>query len=200
MPDLGVDLLSSMVEQSVHTLEEKGYDIRHLYPSLPDEETDPELEPGSAASMYSRLMSTLPKAALALDVFKSKDHAIREIAVDIGLANIAVAKTRAASDSSSIDFVRKSIDLDPSVELSEVAKHVLSKWGEVHQPTENGPVTTAKQKRVRLNEAQRSLNPMSQEGLPSSQTDGITEITMSQPVPGRYGTRTLRKKPRKSGF
>jgi len=201
---LDPEMASSNAEQIIHSLQEKGYEIRHVHPGA-HENGDPEDDSGSISTIYRDLMATLPKQGLDATVALSKENAIRNIAVDVGLANIAVVKQSPSSDPSSLDLLRKYINLDSSIQLSEAAKFVLSKWSEVPQPIQLRPITPPKRKRVRVNESQR-VNILSQpeiissQPVMSSQPDPMTQITMSQPVAGRHGTRTLRKKPRKSGF
>jgi hypothetical protein len=205
--------LSSAVEQIAHTLQDKGVEIRHLNTSGASEAGDPEEDPGSVATIYKDLMSTLPTDGLEPSVLRSKERAIRDIAADVGLANIVVAKARTTSELSSLDALREYIDVDLSVELSEAAKVVLGKWCEVAQPAQRQPITPVKRRRVRIDAAKGFNDAMSQRDMlasqpnvlqierpTSSQSDGMTQITMSQPVPGRHGTRNLRRRPRKSGF
>lgn len=203
MSEMDPDLLLSNVEQVVHTLEEKNYEIRHLHTATLEAEHDPEDDPGSVSSIYNELISSLPKDGVGSKIFKSKEQAIREIATDVGLANISIIKPFTASEpTSSLDALRKFIDIDLLLEISESAKFVLSKWGQVPRSEQPKQVTPVKRKRVKIHGSQQ-INTLSQDSIGdimSSQGDGIAQITMSQPAPGRHGTRVLRKRPRKSGF
>jgi len=203
MSEMDPDLLLSNVEQVVHTLEEKNYETRHLHTSILEAEHDPEDDPGSVSFIYNELISSLPKEGVGSKIFKSKEQAIKEIATDVGLANIAIVRPFTASEPpSSLDALRKFIDMDPLVEISESAKFVLSKWGQVPPSEQPKQVTPMKRKRVKIYGSQQ-INPLSQDSMGdimSSHEDGIAQITMSQPAPGRHGTRVLRKRPRKSGF
>src|SRR5208282_1970429 len=123
--------LTSTMEQVGHHLEEKGYRVRPLHIVPPNQELDPEEDPGSIASIYNNIMATFPSRGLNPSEMKSKFQAIREIAVDVGLANIGVLRPAPSTETSSLNTLRKFLDIDPSLQLSEAAKFVVEKWGEV---------------------------------------------------------------------
>src|SRR6266496_2498312 len=108
--------LTSTIEQVGHHLEEKGLKVRPLHIVLRNQELDPEEDPGSIASIYNNLMATFPSRGLSPSEMKSKFQAIREIAVDVGLANIGVLKPAPPIQTSSLDTLRKFLAIDPSLE------------------------------------------------------------------------------------
>lgn len=202
--------LSSTMEQVAHHLEEKGLQIRPLHMVPLNQEVDPEEDPGSIASIYTNLMSGLPSRGLSATEMKSKVDAIREIAVDVGLANIGVLKPTSSAETSSLSTLRKFIDINPSLKVSEAAKFLLGKWGEVPEVEKPRQTAMRKRRRVRLDEPENTMEriTMSQgnmeqsgAGVMSSQgVDGYAGLPMSQPERGKHGVRVLRKKVRRSGF
>src|SRR5205809_4173344 len=108
--------LSSTIEQVGHHFEENGFQIRSLHVDAPDKEEDPEEDPGSIASIYKHLISTLPSHGLNEGEMKSKIHAIHEISLDIGLANIGVLRPVRSAEPASLENLRKFIDIDPLIE------------------------------------------------------------------------------------
>jgi hypothetical protein len=202
--------LSSTIEQVGHHFEENGFQIRPLYIITPDKEVDPEEDPGSIASIYKHLISTLPSHGLNEGEMKSKIHAIHEIALDVGLANIGVLRPARSSETSSLENLRKFIDIDPLIELSEAAKFVLGKWGEVPEIEMPQRAVVGKRRRVRVDQSQSTqvMHTMSQgdiresrTGLMSSQAmDAYAAMPMSQPERGKHGVRVVRRKTRRSGF
>jgi hypothetical protein len=199
--------LTSTMEQVGHDLEEKGYQVRPLHIVSPNQELDPEKDPGSIASIYNNLMATIPSRGLNSSEMTSKFQAIREISVDVGLANIGVLRPAPSTETSSLNTLRKFLDIDPSLELSEAAKFVVGKWGEVPDIKKPQQTHVRKRRRVRLEDTLRGFT-MSQgdteereAGIMSSQVShGYAPIPMSQPERGRHGARVVRKKIRRSGF
>ena len=201
--------LSSTVEQIGHQVEEKGFEIRSLQIAQPDRELDPEEDPGSIASIYKGLISTFPARGLRLNEIRSKAQASREIAVDVGLSNIGLLRQSSQPEGSSVRSLRKFIDVDPFLKLSEAASFIVSKWGEVPTVEKSSPAALKTRRRERTNRRRDSGMPvpMSQasvERVDESQSSQNTFegglITLSQPEPGRYGRRSLRKRTRKAGF
>jgi hypothetical protein len=201
--------LSSTMEQVVHHLEEKGLEVKPLHVLPPNQEMDPDDDPSSIASIYKTLISALPSRGFNSSEMRSKVQAIHEIAVDVGLANIGVLKPAPVTESSSLSALRRFIDINPSIKLSEAAKFVLEKWGV--QPEIEKPqfVVVRKRKRVNLDD-QDYIPPrtMSQgnvvesrgDGMQSQGTNDYSAFPMSQPERGKYGVRVLRRKVRRSGF
>ena len=197
--------LTSTMEQVGHHLEEKGYRVRPLHIVSPNRELDPEEDPGSIASIYNKLIATLPSRGLNPSEMKSKFQAIREIAVDVGLANIGVLKS-APSTETSLNTLREFLDIDRSLEPSEAAKFVVGKWGEVPEIKKPQQTSVKKRRRVRLEDTPGEFT-MSQADTEERQTEimsqlsnGYTPIPMSQPERGRHGARVARKRIRRSGF
>lgn len=182
--------------------------MRPLHIVSPNEELDPEEDPGSIASIYRTLTAQLPSRGLGSAEIKSKIQAAREIAVDVGCASVGILKPNPPSDATSLNALRKFIDIDTSIELSEAAKFVLAKWGEVPQ-AKQPQVVSRKRLRGRPNQLENPMinKAMSQlnieerrAALRSSQGTENTPTTMSQPERGKHGMRSLRKKIRRSGF
>jgi hypothetical protein len=104
---------------------------------------------------------------------------------------------------SSLSALRTFLSLDPSIALSEPAKYLLDKWCVVTETDLTlAPIIAPKRKRVKVDSVGMATSQANVEhtALMSSQGDSIMQITMSQPERGIHGTRTLRKRPRKSGF
>lgn len=196
------------MEQVVHHLEEKGFEVKPLHILPPNLEADPEDDPSSIASVYKTLISALPSRGFNSSEMRSKVQAIHEIAVDFGLANVGVLKRAPATESSSLSTLRRFIDIDPSIELSEAAKFVLEKRGVEPEIEKLQSVAVRKRKRVNLDD-QDYMPPrtMSQGNFVESREDGMSQgatdysaFPMSQPERGKYGVRVLRRKVRRSGF
>ena len=151
------DELTSTMEQVGHDLEEKGYQVRPLHIVPPNQELDPEKDPGSIASIYNNLMATFPSRGLNSSEMKSKFQAIREISVDVGLANIGVLRPAPSTETSSLNTLRKFLDIDPSLELSEAAKFVVGKWGEVPEIKKPQQTPVRKRRRVRLEDTPQGV-------------------------------------------
>jgi len=200
------DSLTSTIEQVGHRLEEEGYQIRPLHVITPSRDFDPEDDPGSISSIYSSLMSKLSSRGLDASEVKSKLQSMRDIAVDVGLANIGVVKLNATSESPSLHNLRKFLDVDPTINISTAAEFVLAEWGMDPQPTKPNQTVVRKRKRVRVAGSQNEVGDvvMSQPGVEIDHSGSLSQMdrgTMSQPERGIYGTMTLReKKPRKAGF
>ena len=199
------DSLTSTIEQVGHRLEEEGYQIRPLHVIAPSQDFDPEDDPGSISSIYSSLMSKLSSRGLDTSEVKSKLQSIRDIAVDVGLANIGVIKSNATSEAPSLHNLRKFLDVDPTTNISTAAEFVLAEWGMDPQPTKPKQTVARKRKRVRVAGSQNEVGVvMSQPGVEADNSRSLSQMdrgTMSQPERGIYGTMTLReKKPRKAGF
>jgi RNA polymerase I-specific transcription-initiation factor len=202
--------LTSTTEQIGHQLEEKGFQVRSLYIGLSNEELDPEEDPGSIASIYRTLTARLPSRDLGSAEIKSKILAAREVAVDVGCASIGVLKPNSSSDTTPLNTLRKFIDIDASIELSEAANFVLAKWGEVPQAIQPLQAVSRKRRREKPNQSENIMinKAMSQLNMEERRTrlrssqniDENAPITMSQPERGKHGMRTLRKKVRRSGF
>jgi hypothetical protein len=199
--------LTSTMEQVGYHLEEKGYRVRPLHIVPPNQELDPEEDPGSIASIYNNLIATFPSRGLNPSEMKSKSQAIREIAVDVGLANIGVLRPAPSTETSSLNTLRKFLDIDPSLELSEAAKFVVGKWGEVPEIKKPQQSPVRKRRRVRLEDTPGGLSMSQgdteerQVGIISSQvSNSYAPMSMSQPERGRHGARVARKKIRRSGF
>jgi hypothetical protein len=207
------DALTSAMEQVGHQLEEEGFQIRSLHITPTETDLDPEDDPYSISSIYNSLISTLPSDSSGLkatDVTR-KIQTIREIAVDVGLANVGVLRPQHPDiELTSFNNLRKFQIIDPSLQLSVAAKHILDKWGEQPQVETPREVARKKKRRVRLDEPKNTVAgiTMSQTtvayhepSMPSSQLSmgGGSPFTMSQPERGIHGTR-LRKKTRRSGF
>jgi hypothetical protein len=196
------------MEQVGHHLEEKGFEIKPLHILPPDLEVDPEDDPSSIASIYKTLISALPSRGFNSGEMRSKVQAIHEIAVDVGIANIGVLKPVPATESSSLSTLRRFIDIDPSIELSEAAKFVLEKWGVEPEIEKLQSVAVRKRKRVNLDDQDYiPSHTMSQGNFVESRQDGMSQgaydhsaFPMSQPERGKYGVRVLRRKVRRSGF
>jgi hypothetical protein len=199
------DSLTSTIEQVGHRLEEEGYQIRPLHVIAQNQDFDPEDDPGSISSIYSSLMSKLSSQGLGTSEVKSKLQSIRDIAVDVGLANIGVVKSNATSESPSLHYLRKFLDVDPTINISTAAEFVLAEWGMDPQPTKPKQTVARKRKRVRVAGSQNEVGNvvMSQPGVEIDNSRSLSQMdrgTMSQPERGVYGTMTLREKKRKAGF
>jgi len=205
------DSLTSAIEQVGHRLEEEGYQMRPLHIIPPNQEFDPEDDPGSISSIYSNLMSKLPSHGLDTSEINSKLFSIRDIAVDAGLANIGVVKPKLSAESTSLESLRKFLDVDPAIDVSTAAKFVVREWGMVPEPTKPKQTVAKKRKRVTTAVSQSTVNEviMPQPGIERaesrrslSQMDRGAGVTMSQPERGPHDDRmTLReKKLRRAGF
>ena len=199
--------LTSTMEQVGHDLEEKGFKVRPLHIVLRNQELDPEEDPGSIASIYNHLMATFPSRGLDPPGMKWKCQAIREIAVDVGLANIGVLKPSPPIETSALDTLRNFLVINPSIELSEAAKFVVGKWGEVPEIKKPLQTPVRKRRRVRLEDtpgdftmSQGDMDERRVGSLSTPVSSGYTTIPMSQPERGRHGVRLVRKKIRRSGF
>jgi hypothetical protein len=206
MIEMDPDSLTSTIEQVGHRLEEEGYQMRPLHVVAPNQDFDPEDDPGSISSIYSSLMSKLSSRGLDISEVNSKLQSIRDIAVDVGLANIGVVKSNPSSESPSLHNIRKFLDVDPTINISTAAKFVLGEWGMDPQPTKPNQTVARKRKRVRVAGSQNEVGDvvMSQPGVETDKSRSTSQMdrgTMSQPERGIYGTMTLReKKLRKAGF
>jgi hypothetical protein len=213
MLSMEADALTSSVEQIGHQLEEDGFHIRPLHIVPPNSDLDPEDDPYSISSIYNNLISTLPAHNLGLKAadITTKVQTIREIAIDVGLANIGILRPYTETESLSFNNLRRFHNIDPSVQLSAPAKYVLDKWGELPQVDEPREVVSKRKRRVKLDESQKAVADITMSqmnvrfnelAMSSSQrsTDGSVPFTMSQPERGVHGTRNLRKKTRRSGF
>lgn len=199
--------LSSTIEQIGHQIEEKGFEIRSLHI---DRELDPEDDPGSIASIYNGLISTFPARGLRLNEVRSKAQASREIAIDVGLSNIGLLRQASQPEGSSVRSLRRFIDVDSSLKLSEAASFIVDKWGEIPAVEKSSPAVLKTRRRERTNRRRDSVMPipMSQasvgrevdESQSSQNTFEGGLMTLSQPEPGRYGRRNLRKRTRRAGF
>jgi hypothetical protein len=200
------DNLTSTIEQVGHRLEEEGYQIRPLHVIAPSRDFDPEDDPGSISSIYSSLMSKLSSRGLDTSEVKSKLQSIRDIAVDVGLANIGVVKSNATSEAPSLHNLRKFLDVDPTINISTAAEFVLAEWGMDPQPTKPKQTVVRKRKRVRVAGSQNEVGDvvMSQPLVEIDSSRSLSQMdrgTMSPPERGIHGTMTLReRKPRKPGF
>jgi len=203
------DSLTSTIEQVGHRLEEEGYQMKPLHIIPPNKEFDPEDDPGSISSIYSNLMSKLPSRGLDTSEVNSKWNSIREIAIDVGLANVGVVKSNLSAESPSLHNLRKFLDVDPTINISNAAKVVLQEWGVANEPTKPKQIMAKKRKRVRVAGSQNmeGEGTMSQPGIERdksrrdlAQMDRGAGVTMSQPERGPYGRMTLREKKRKAGF
>jgi hypothetical protein len=207
MLSLHPEVLTSAVEQISHRLEEKGLTIRPLHVISPDPDRDPEVDPGSIATIYKDLIAKIPMHGLSATEIASKAHAIKEIVVDVGLANIGVLHGTVLH--SSFPTLGKYIDIDPSVKMSQAATTFLGNWGQ--EPQVDKPVLIVppkKRKRIKTNVRNKVTEITTSQGdgygvpgIMSSQVtnDGMA-LTMSQPEKGRYGMRKFSKRPRRSGF
>lgn len=203
------DNLTSTIEQVGHRLEEEGYRMRPLHILPPNQEFDPEDDPGSISSIYSKL-SKLPSRGLDHSEVRSKLYAMQNIAVDVGLANIGIAKPNSSVDFTTLPSLRKFLNVDHATNISNAVTFVLADWGITPEPTKPKQNAARKRKRVKMTGSQNAVGDvmMSQPSVEryetrgrSSQTEGGAGITMSQPERGIYGTRTgLRNKSRRAGF
>jgi hypothetical protein len=203
------------MEQICHQLEEKGYNIRPLHIISPNADHDPEVDPGSIATIFHNLIARIPSQGLRPTEINAKAHSIKEIAVDVGLANIGVLKN--VDTHPSLSTLAKFIDIDNSVKMSQVALSLLGKWDEEPQSEERVQIVSKKRKRVKPNTSRNDVMdiamsqgdgygpaPILASQILASQTMSsqiMDDITMSQPERGKHGMRDVRKrKPRKSGF
>ena len=201
------DSLTSTIEQVGHNLQEEGYQVKPLHIIPSNQEFDPEDDPGSISSIYSKLISKLPSRGLVTSDITSKLHSIRDIAVDVGLANIGVAKPNPSDESASLRTLRNFLHLDPAIEISTPAKFIVGEWGVIPEPAKPKQGVTRKRKRARI---AGSLNiatevAMSQPGVERDENrmsmfeiDTGAGVTMSQPERGTYGAMTLRNLRKKS--
>jgi RNA polymerase I-specific transcription-initiation factor len=207
MLSLHPEASTSAVEQICHRLEEKRLMIRPLHIISPDADQDPEVDPGGIATIYNDLVAKIPMHGLSTTEISSQAHTIKEIAVDVGLANIGVLRGTVLH--TSFPTLGKYTDVDPSVKMSKAATTLLGNWGQ--EPQVEQPVMIVlpkKRKRVKTNVrnevAEITTSQRDGHGVPGTMSSQVTNdgvgITMSQPEKGRYGMRKLRKKPRRSGF
>jgi RNA polymerase I-specific transcription-initiation factor len=207
---MDMELLTSIIERIGHDLEEQGIQKRQLSIISPIPEMDPEEDKLSISFLYNNLLSSLSGCTNPAQI-SSKVKAIQEISIDIGLSSIGLLKPP-SERKTSFSTLEKFVNVDSSIELSEGAKSVLEKWGDVTQGEEPKPIVR-KRRRVKVNASQNVGSDsvpgiiMSQEvmvgdrGNIGSQSQGESGLfVMSQPQPGRYGMRVERKQTRRSGF
>ena len=164
---------------------------------------------GSISSIHKNITQTIPQQVDSADLTR-RLRASREIATFVGLTSLAISKPPPANDDAPFPMLRQLHGLNSDVSISQGSKFLLDTWGVAPEFEQANPTsaTLRLRKRVKFDESpsEIAIQPSSQRIKPSSQWDVAPtlaanremEITMSQPVRGKYGD--SRRKFRKSGF
>lgn len=204
--------LTSTIEQVGHRLEEEGYQLTPLHILPPTQAFDPEDDPGSISSIHSNLMSNLSSRGLDSSELNTKLETMREIAVDVGLANISIIKSNSSTESTTLSSLRKFLDVDAATDISNAATFVLAEWGISPEPAKPNRPMVRKRKRVKVIGSQSAIDEviMPQPGTERNEArrrlsggDEGASVTMSQPERGVHGTRASKArsaKSRRAGF
>ena len=206
---IDVEELTSTIEQIGHSLEEHHFKVHHLHVADEQNELDPEENPGSVSYIHKTITSAIRKQVDSTNL-ASKIRASHEIAIFVGLTSVAISKPPPGNDEAPFSMLRQLHGLDSDVSISQGSKFLLDTWGVAPEIEQGNPRSSIlrPRKRVKFDESpsQIAIQPSSQRIRPFSHRDVTPtlapnreiEITMSQPVRGRYGD--SRRKFRKSGF
>jgi len=206
MWNIDVEELTSAIKLIGHSLQEHHFKVNHLQVADRQNELAPE---GSVSYIHKSITQAIPKQVDPADL-TCKLRASREIATFVGLTSVAISKPPPENDDAPFPMLRQLHGLNSDASISLGSKFLLDTWGVAPEFEQANPTSSSLRlrKRVKFEDSpsQIAIQPSSQRIKPSSQMDVTPtlaanreiEITMSQPVRGKYGD--SRRKFRKSGF